>query len=1135
MSACPACGAENPEGFKFCGQCGATLSAPPAQAEERKVVTTLFCDLVAFTAMSEAADPEDVDALLGEYFARATKAIESHGGTVEKFIGDAVVGVFGVPAVHEDDPERAIRAGLRLLAALEGMLRPDGTPLQARVGINTGEALVRLDVDPASGRGFLTGDAVNVAARLEAAAPPGGVVVGELTHTLTEKAFRYQELEPATLKGKSEAVKAWLALEPVARTGLRTSGLAPTPFVGREQEFSALQDALTEASSTSEASFILLIGEPGIGKSRLVLEMARTLHESPGLFTWRQGRCLAYGESVPFWALGDILKMHAGILDSDDSAAVKAKLETVLPEGEDRAWLRQRLRPLLGLEAPQASREESFAAWRRFLELLAAVDPTVLVIEDLHWADEGMLSFVHYLAEEGLAAPLLVLATTRPELLEAHPNLFAEGRHVRRLLLPRLTSVEVGHLVSSLLEAELTEDALPFVERLGGNPLYAEEYARLLLESHLLPEAGGGGLQFADESLPLPATVQAVIAARLDALPPGHKALLCDAAVIGEAFWRGGVAVLSGRSEADVEATMADLGRRQLVRPTTSSSLEGDVEYLFWHALARDVAYSELPRKMKAHKHRAAALWIERQAGEQRDDFDEIVAHHYVMALDLAHAAREVELADSLLEPAIRFSGAAGNRLLWVDLAAAERHLARALDLAGDRAERLSLLTGWGQVLFQRGRNDESIAVLREAADGLEASGDRVGTGIALFMLQHPLQLGGSAEAVLTCADGAVELLDDGHASYDLVRALAMLAWAKGNCGDQQGSIEAAERAIDLAREWSMPVSPGAIGARGSARLSLGDLGGLEDYRFALEVAAAQGSTFTQSVLTTNLGFELLVCRGPADALELWRSGRELNAHRGIDAVEFTLRCCIIEATAHAGRWGEALDLVSGLDQSITESADVLDVVCVRMLHALILLLRGDRAQARELTAWGAEKIADASPGPARYYHGLVTALSAAEDGDSEVALALLDGLSSTPLPAHSPEAAFLHPNAIRAARRLGDVRSTERLVSVVDPVRPLNDHVLAAGRALLAESAGELERAADEFAAVGRAWRDFGVPFEEGQALLGQGRCLLALGQAAEAARPLAQAREIFERLRAKPALTEVDRLLEGITPAPH
>ena len=311
----------------------ARLAAPAAAAEERKVVTTLFCDLVAFTAMSEAADPEDVDALLRRYHAAARKVIESHGGTVEKFIGDAVVGVFGVPAAHEDDPERAVRAGLRIVQALEGMTRPDGSPLEVRVGVNTGEALVRLDVDPGSGEGFLTGDAVNVAARLQAAAPPGGVVVGALTRELTQRAVVYKELPAVAAKGKSDPVEAWRAVAPIARTGALDDRERLTPLVGREVELTALRGLLDAALTTSTPRFVLLVGEPGIGKSRLVAELFAYVDSRSELITWRQGRCLPYGEGIAFWALGEIVKAHAGILESDDAFTAEAKLDAIVPDG----------------------------------------------------------------------------------------------------------------------------------------------------------------------------------------------------------------------------------------------------------------------------------------------------------------------------------------------------------------------------------------------------------------------------------------------------------------------------------------------------------------------------------------------------------------------------------------------------------------------------------------------------------------------------------------------------------------------------------------------------------------------------------------------------------------------------------
>ena len=420
MIAFASCGFDAPEDFAFCPKCATPLAAPPPISEERKTVTTLFCDLVGFTAMSEAADPEDIDAVLRRYHAAARSVIESHGGTVEKYIGDAVVGVFGVPVVHEDDSERAVRAGLRIVEAIAGATRPDGRPLQVRCGVNTGEALVRLDVTPNSGEGFLTGDAVNTAARLQAAALPMTVAVGALTHELTERVIVFEEPSHVSAKGKTKPVLAWRALHPVARTGLRTGGLTATPFIGREDESAFLWDAFAEATNAGEGRVVLVVGEPGIGESRLLLEFARSVDERSGMVTWRQGRCLPYGKGVTFSALSEILKEHAGIRDSDEVATVESKLGAALPESDEGTWLRQRLRPLLGLAAPPAAREENFAAWTRFLELVALPGPTVLVLEDLHWAGAEMLEFVEHLSSRALESPLLIIATTRPELLERH-------------------------------------------------------------------------------------------------------------------------------------------------------------------------------------------------------------------------------------------------------------------------------------------------------------------------------------------------------------------------------------------------------------------------------------------------------------------------------------------------------------------------------------------------------------------------------------------------------------------------------------------------------------------------------------------------------------------------------------------
>ncbi|HEY5169077.1 MAG TPA: AAA family ATPase [Thermoleophilia bacterium] len=902
--------------------------------------------------------------------------------------------------------------------------------------------------------------------------------------------------------------------------------------MGREEELAQLLDAFDEAAVSHQAQFVLLVGEPGIGKSRLVLELARTLDQRPGLVIWRQGRCPGYGEAVTFWALGEIVKTHGGILDSDERQAVEDKLKAVLPTGDEEAWLRQRLRPLLGLEAPQASREEAFAAWRRFLEIVATPGPAVIVLEDMHWADDALLDFTEYLGTEGMDAPVLVLAPARPELTERRPHLLAPRDGVSRLVLHPLAPQETKDLLADLLPQWLSEEAGGRIaERVGGNPLYAEEYVRLLADRGLAGVDDVGQAMESDGQL-LPDTVQAVIAARLDALPPARKALLCDAAVIGETFWLGAVASLARRSRAEVGEELERLVDAELLRQC-HSSIEGETAYLFWHALTRDVAYAELPRKIRAVKHAGAAQWIEQQAGERRDDHAETLAYQYLTAHDLAHEARERKLASSLLEPAIHYSGKAGDRLLLVDVRAAERHLARALELAGDGPARLPLLASWGSVLFQRGLHTESVAVLRQAVEGLKAQGDRTGAGRAAMLRTDPLQYTSDTETALESAQEAVDLLDDGHPSVALLEALSGLAWIRANCGDQRSSIEAAQRSIDCAEQWGVPVWPGALGARGAARLALGDLEGLTDYELALEAAKSQGLTFTESALTSNLAYELMAIRGPASALELWRQRLQRDLQHGFDGHALLLRCSIAQALAYTGEWGDALSLADELNDSLERSGNLQDIITLGMVKALVLLLRGDCSEARRLASWAEERTRNDSPGAARYCWQLVAGVAEAHEGQSEAAVRHLGALSTEPLPPNSPEVVLMHPHAIRAAVAVGASRLAGELVGVVGAVRPVNDLVIAAGRALLAENVGELDGGVDKFVAAGRGWRDFGVPYEEAQALLGQGRCLLALGRTREASAPLHAAREIFARLGARPARAETDKLLLKVASA--
>ncbi|MCX6373950.1 MAG: AAA family ATPase, partial [Actinobacteria bacterium] len=635
----------------------------------------------------ERNDSELVDAFLRRYYDAARRVVESYGGSVEKYIGDAVVAVFGVPTLHEDDPERAVRAGLRLVDEIDALPGIGGQPLEVRVGVNTGEALVRLDVDPASGKGFLTGDAVNVAARLQAAAPPMAVAVGAATHAATAQVFAYDACHPVTLKGKSKPLRAWIATAPLARTGSELRSFS-SAFVGREEELAELQTLLDEAAADGRLRCALLVGEPGIGKSRLLAELARRLDDQPTFVTWRQGRCLPFGANVTFWALSEIVRSCAGVLESDGVARAEARLETVLPEGPDRDRLRSRLRPLLGLEAEEASREENFAAWRAFLEGRAADGPAIVVIEDLHWADEAMLAFMDYLAGSEASAPLLLLASTRPEVLElAGPgaSFVAAATH---LPLGPLSGEETAELARARLGAKSLPTDLQalILERSGGNPLFAEELVRLLQDRGLLEERSGRIALRPGAEVPLPDSIGALIAARLDLLAPERKALLADASVVGRTFWVGAVAAVGAREAAAVYEGVIELVAKELVRPERSSSMEGDTEFLFVHALVCDVAYAQLTHADRAAKHAALARWLEERTAGRTEDLAEVLAFHYGTALEMATAAGLFDLEDELAEPTERYLSLAGGRAAPLDPAAAAAHFARAERVADEAA-----------------------------------------------------------------------------------------------------------------------------------------------------------------------------------------------------------------------------------------------------------------------------------------------------------------------------------------------------------------------------------------------------------------------------------------------------------------
>jgi class 3 adenylate cyclase/tetratricopeptide (TPR) repeat protein len=1136
MIVCPACGTENPDGFKFCGQCAAPLAAPSPIAEERKVVTTLFCDLVGSTAMGEDADPEDVDALLRRYNSLARQVVEGYGGTVEKFIGDAVVAVFGVPVVHEDDPERAVRAGLKLLEAIEELPPVAGHPVQVRVGINTGEALVRFDVTPGSGEGFLTGDAVNVGARLQSAAPPMGVVVGAATHELTRKAIVYEELEPVAAKGKREPLAVWLAKEPLARTGARALEGA-TPFVGRAVELSYLTALLDKATDASSPQIALIVGEPGIGKSRLIAELYAHAGAGERLVTWRQGGCLPYGEGVTFWALAEVVKAHAGILDTDDGETVATKLEDILPEGEDRPWFRQRLRALLGLEAAQAEREENFTAWLRFLEEIAARGPTVLVVEDLHWGDDALLAFVEYFAGNVTDVPLMLVATARPELFERQPAFGATGR-INRVVLEPLSDGETETLVASLLDEIGAEVRQTIARQSEGNPFYAEESARLVRDTvgaAKRTEAAPAGAAGRDKGRgPLAGSIQAIIAARLDALQPDLKALLTDASVVGETFWDGALAAVGDRAAHEVDEALRELIARQLVHRVRTSSMAGEREFAFGHALARDVAYGELPRAVRARKHAAVADWIEQKAGDRVEDLAEILAHHYATALELANAAGEAGLADSALPSAVRFLTLAGDRAWPLDVAAAERQYARGLEIAGpDSPRRSTLLVKWAQAATELGREAEAVEPLEEAIVRLRAEGETRPAAVAQMALAWALPDEGETRW-LELAEEALALLEADDPSPELVAALTEWLKLTFASGDARRGLNVAERAMALSEQLGLPADARLLTYRGCARIDLGDAGGHDDLLQALEMCTTSKLGEHVSLVYGLVGNWLYMHEGFRASLRVCLDGVEYARRRGSIGAEAVNRTMIVMWSEATGDWDRVLDVAVAMDalpegarlSSVKSSSWDLIAECVT--RTLVLVDRGRAQEATKLVEW-LEEVHGASD-RSTTDAGVCIAAGAARLalGDAASVPGLLTGSEAGLRVQGGFWWAHLLPRAVRTSLAAGDSALATRLAASLEPpLQPLAEHATIAARALVDEARGDFEAAAAGFADAASRWHDFAAVYEEAHTLLGQGRCLVALGRAPEAAPVLEQAREIFERLGAKPALGETDALL--------
>jgi class 3 adenylate cyclase/tetratricopeptide (TPR) repeat protein len=727
MTRCPTCGAESPESARFCAACGDPLAGVAAQTGEvRKTVTILFADIVSSTSRGEQMDPESTRRMLALYFDAMRRVVEQHGGTVEKFIGDAVMAVFGIPVVHEDDALRAVRAAHEMRAAVaavnENQARSGWAPISLRIGVNTGEVVAG---DAAARQTLVTGDAVNVAARLEQAADPGEVLLGLATYRLVRDAIEAEHLPALELKGKAKPIDAHRLL------GVSTaepSRRLDTPLVGRRREMRIVRDAFDRASQDSACHLFTLLGAPGVGKSRLVHQFLTEVRDDARVL---RARCLPYGEGITYWPIVDLVRAAAGIAPTDTHEAAQQSLMAVLDGVDGRDAIVERVAAAIGLPAAPAPAEEIAWGVRKFLEAIAGRGPLIVVVDDLQWAEPTMLDLVEYIADWSNETPILLLVIARPELLDIRRQWAGGKLNATTIRLEPLDPVDSAELVENLLGDEALAAAI--TARIGdaveGNPLFIEELVAMLVDEGALRRVDGNWQIHGDlDRIDVPPTVAALVAARLDRLEPSERDLLGRASIVGKVFQRSAVTELSPPERRDdLGGRLMTLVRKELVRPDPSGA-SGDEAFRFRHILVRDSAYGGLPKEQRADLHARFATWLERVADDRLVEYEEVIAYH----LEQAHRYRvELGLADvvtsSLGLRAAHHLRVSGMRALRrQDPPAAVNLLTRSAALLEDDRERGEVLLQLAAEALEAGDFPRGLELYTEVVETADRIGDEL-------------------------------------------------------------------------------------------------------------------------------------------------------------------------------------------------------------------------------------------------------------------------------------------------------------------------------------------------------------------------------------------------------------------------
>ena len=1142
--ACPNCGAPTQAGARFCGECGTQLGGdrtvepvpvetpvgPAAGAKsggsERRLVSVLFADLVDFTTLSEDMDPEATRDLLTRYFEAARETVARYGGTLEKFIGDAVMAVWGTPTTHEDDAERAVRAALDLVETVPGVGSAAGLEtLAARAAVVTGEAAVTVG---AEGQGMVAGDLVNTASRLQGAAEPGSVLVGQGTRDAANVAIAFEPAGDRKLKGKSLDVPAWRALRVIARVGGagRYEGLEP-PFEGRDDELRLLKDLFHASSRERKARLVTLIGQAGTGKSRLIREFEKYTDGMVEDTYWHTGRSPSYGEGITFWALGEMVRKRAGLAETDDERTTRERIsstvEEFVPDESERKWIEPALLQLLGLEEGRSGqREELFAAWRTFFERIAAKGPTVLVFEDLEFADAGLLDFIDHLVEWSRGHPIFVIAPTRPELLERRPGWGAGQRNFAAIGLEPLTDQAMRSLLEGVVPGLPDTAIRAILSRAEGVPLYAVETVRMLLNTGRLAGEDGRYRVVGDVTeLEIPNTLRALIAARLDALDAADRSVLQDAAVLGQTFALDALVGTTGESAAALEPRLRSLVRREVLVLDVDPRSPERGQYGFVQGLVREVAYSTLSKRDRKSRHLAAARYFESLGDEE---IAGALAMHYFDAWRASAGGSEGDTLAAQARIALRAAADRAARLHSYGQALA--FLEHGLSVTDDRVERAEMMEHAGAAAAAGADDPLAKRYWNEAIETYRAVGDDDATARTTAALGLVIGLGGAMDEAIALLSEAYQRLGDQQDKPGVVRLTNALArvYALSRVNAAL-AVELADRAIVSAERLDLVdliadaiITKGvSVGVSSRTREALILLAG------ALALAEARGMGIAELRARINIS-QYAISDDPRYAYDIARVGVERAQRLGERNREATLAGNACFAALVTGDWDWAIAMAPTIlrDQPLRPST-----MEVAMYPALMKAFRGDTTGADDQMALISEVARLTTDPQYAYSVDMAERIYALARNDPAAALStmptdLLDPTYASKANEMAGHAALWLHNLPAAQKALSNLDALELHGQLVDATR----RGLAAGIAALE---GRTTDAVGEFGEACRQLREMGLLLP---LALTQLDLLATLSPGAEPARAAAEeeARAILTRLG---ATSLMERLEATISPS--